>query len=111
MVLRVAQHAEWDAGPLELRRQETEQWAEQNRCAAILAASGILRAVPQVDVLSLTLSLSSARSLNIGNTRGRALRARLVNAVRKRVTSTCDAVLARLGEGEPPLRSPGNGAT
>lgn len=109
MVLRVAQHAERDTGPLELRRQETEQWAEQNRCAAVLAASGILRAVPQSDVLSLTLSLSSARSLNTANTRGRALRARLVHAVRERVTSTCDAVLARLGEGAP-VRSLGHGA-
>lgn len=108
MVLRVAQHAEWDAGPLDLRREETEQWAEQNRCAAVLAASGILRAVPQVNVLSLTLSLSSAKSLNTGNTRGRALRARLVNAVRKQVTSTCDAVLAQLGKGEP-VRSLGHG--
>lgn len=98
MVLRVAQHAEWDAHPLELRRQETEHWAEQNRCAAVLAASGILRTVGQADVLSLTLSLSSARLLNSANTRGRAMRARLVKAVRQGVSPTCDAVLARLGD-------------
>ena len=104
MVLRVAQHSAWDPRPMELHRRDTERWAEQNRYAAVLAASGILRAVGQVDVLSLTLSLSSAKLLNPANTRGRALRARLVNAVRQHVPATCDAVLERLALAvTPPL--------
>ena len=104
LVLRVAQHSEWSPRPMELRRQETEHWSEQNRYAAVLAASGILRAVAQMDVLSLTLSLSSARLLNPANIRGRALRARLVNAVRERVPATCEAVLERLALAvAPPL--------
>lgn len=88
---------------MELRRQETEHWAEQNRYAAVLATTGILRAVGQVDVLSLTLSLSSARMLDPARASGRALRTRLLNAVRKGAPATCDAVLELLALAAPPI--------
>jgi hypothetical protein len=104
LVLRVAQHAQWDAGPMELRRHETGEWAQQNRYAAVLATSGILRAVGQLEVLSLTLSLSSAQMLNPDLAKGRALRSRLVSAVQRRAPASCGAVLERLALAAPPAR-------
>ncbi len=90
---------------MEMRRHETGEWAEQNRYAAVLAKSGILRAVGQAEVLSLTLSLSSARMLNPELAKGRALRSRLVSAVRRRAAVPCAAVLERLALAVPPGRS------
>jgi hypothetical protein len=101
LVLRVAQHAQWDPRPMELRRQESDTWAEQTRCAAVLAGSGILRSVILGNVLSLTLSLSSAALLDPAKAKGRALRARLVDAVRLPAPATCDAVLELLALAAP----------
>lgn len=89
---------------MELRRHETGEWAEQNRYAAVLATSGILRAVGQTEVLSLTLSLSSAQMLNPALAKGRALRSRLVSAVQRRASASCGAVLERLALAAPPAR-------